>query len=110
MPFCRFSYPEKIIADFHHAYCYIPPEIVHIVQTIPNIVGKAVKAFYERDPLDVKVRGFMFVCYKSLKVFLKAINPIHATSLSLYPLKTSENLWFLMFSGGIERDQWCEMG
>ena len=61
MSFCRFSYPEKIIADFHHAYCFIPAEIVHIVQTIPNIVGKAVKAFYERDPLDVKVRGFMIV-------------------------------------------------
>ena len=35
------------------------------------------------------------------------MNPFHATDLFLYPLKTSENLWF---SGGIERDQLREMG
>ena len=28
----------------------------------------------------------------------------------LYPLKILENLWFLVFSGGAERDQWHEMG
>ena len=27
----------------------------------------------------------------------------------LYHLKTSENLWFFMFSGGIEIDKWHEM-
>ena len=37
------------------------------------------------------------------------INPFHATGLFLYPLKTSENVKFLMFSGGIERDQWHKM-
>ena len=26
------------------------------------------------------------------------------------PMETMENLWFLMFSGGIESDQWQEMG
>ena len=31
----------------------------------------------------------------------KLINPFHATGLFRYPL---------MFSGGIERDQWHEMG
>ena len=36
-------------------------------------------------------------------------NPLHATGFFPYPLRTSENLWlsgFLMFSGGIERNQW----
>ena len=28
----------------------------------------------------------------------------------LYPLKTSGNLYFSVFSGGIEKDQWYEMG
>ena len=37
-------------------------------------------------------------------------NPFHATDLFRYPLETSENQNFLMFSGGIERDQWHEMG
>ena len=26
------------------------------------------------------------------------------------PMETMENLWFLMFSGGIESNQWQEMG
>ena len=38
------------------------------------------------------------------------INTFHVTGLFLYPLKTSENQRFLMFSEGIERDQWHEMG
>ena len=39
------------------------------------------------------------------------INPFHDTDLFWYPLKTSENPWcFPVFSGGIERDQWHEMG
>ena len=33
---------------------------------------------------------------------LLVINLFHAAGLFLYPLKTSENLWFLMFSGDIE--------
>ena len=33
---------------------------------------------------------------------LLVINLFHAPGLFLYPLKTSENLWFLMFSGDIE--------
>ena len=37
---------------------------------------------------------------------LISFNPSHATGLFRYSLKTSENL----FSRGIERDQWHEMG
>ena len=34
----------------------------------------------------------------------KYLNPFHASSLSLYPLKTPQNLWFsLIFSGYIEK-------
>ena len=32
------------------------------------------------------------------------INPFHATGFFLHAVKTSENLQFLMFSGGIETD------
>ena len=34
----------------------------------------------------------------------------HATALFLYPLKTSENIGFLMFSEGMERYRWNKMG
>ena len=38
------------------------------------------------------------------------IKSFHATGLFRYPLQTSENQRFLMFSGVIERDQWHETG
>ena len=34
------------------------------------------------------------------------VNQFHVTGLFLYPMETG----FLMFSGGIERDQWREIG
>ena len=37
-------------------------------------------------------------------------NPFHANILILYPQKTSENLGFLTFSGGIEIGHWREKG
>ena len=39
----------------------------------------------------------------------KMINPFHALDLFWYPLKTSENQSFLMFSGGVKIDQGHEM-
>ena len=38
------------------------------------------------------------------------VNPLHATGLFRYPLKTSENLWFSDVSRGTEKDQLHEMG
>ena len=37
------------------------------------------------------------------------INSLHAIVIFIYPLKTSKNRGFLMFSGGIERYQWHKM-
>ena len=34
------------------------------------------------------------------------LNPLHSRVAFLYLLKTSENLGFLMFSGGIEKQHW----
>ena len=42
--------------------------------------------------------------------FEATYNPFHAIGLILYPLKTSENLSFLVFSGGIEKVLWYGMG
>ena len=49
--------------------------------------------------------SFYYFCFPVNDVF----NPIHATDLFQYPLKTSENQSFL-FSRGIKSDQWHEMG
>ena len=38
------------------------------------------------------------------------LNPFSTNVLLLYPLKTSENWGFLMFSGGIEIEHWFKMG
>ena len=38
------------------------------------------------------------------------INPFHSTGFFLYPWKQQKTRGFLMFSGGIERDQWHEIG
>ena len=46
-------------------------------------------------------------------IYERYINPFHATRLFLYHLKTSKHQKtrrFRMFSEGIERDQWHEMG
>ena len=39
-----------------------------------------------------------------------AFNPFLANVPILYPLKTSENQGFLVFSGGIKWEHWPEMG
>ena len=44
-----------------------------------------------------------------LSAKIEAIHPFHATELFRYPLETKKPKGFLMFSGGIERDQWHEM-
>ena len=58
------------------------------------------------------MRGSCGFCCSSCISFKPTshLNPFHATGLFRYPLKTSEYKGFLMFSEGIERDQWHEMG
>ena len=51
--------------------------------------------------------GIMNDCYPKLLTFL---NPFLPNVLFLYPPKTSEIRGFLMFSGGIKREDWKEMG
>ena len=43
-------------------------------------------------------------------LFLRHFNPYYASGFFLYPLEKSETQGILMFSGGIEREQWHEMG
>ena len=47
---------------------------------------------------------------KFKKIFFSGGNPFHATDLLLYTHGNYGKSLFLMFSGGIESDQWQEMG
>ena len=51
-------------------------------------------------------RGLWFL----FQHLLKAVNPFRATGLFRYPPGKQKTRGFLMFSGGIKRDQWHEMG
>ena len=60
---------------------------------------------------NIVVQGHQsFVTVSSLSSKFVFINSFHVSDLFLYPLKASEKQRFLMFSGGIKRDQWNEMG
>ena len=48
--------------------------------------------------------------YNEGLLFLRHFNPYYASGFFLYPLEKSETQGILMFSGGIEREQWHEMG
>ncbi|XP_038638785.1 protein ecdysoneless homolog isoform X2 [Scyliorhinus canicula] len=48
------SYPEKIHADRHRAYCYVPAGIAAVLQHRPDLLAPAVQAFYLRDPIDLR--------------------------------------------------------
>ncbi|XP_072347582.1 protein ecdysoneless homolog isoform X1 [Scyliorhinus torazame] len=48
------SYPEKIHADRHRAYCYLPAGIAAVLQHRPDLLAPAVQAFYLRDPIDLR--------------------------------------------------------
>ena len=51
-------------------------------------------------------KGIIVSVFLEKVILSQDLNPFHASGLFLYPLKTRG---FLMFSGGIERDQWHEM-
>ena len=65
-----------------------------------------INPFYTPGLILYPLNNCVNVSWKSY-ILSQDRNPFHATDLFLYPLKTLGNLWFL---GGIERDQWHEMG
>ena len=70
---------------------------------------KLVKIFiFQKELHQTFIRLILLVLW-SVHFFNSVINLFHAFGLFLYLLKTSENLWFLVFSEGIERDQWHEI-
>ncbi|XP_054717911.1 protein ecdysoneless homolog [Uloborus diversus] len=48
------EYPFKIDTNKHRAHCYLPCSVAGILMEDPKLIPHAVKAFYLRDPLDLK--------------------------------------------------------
>ncbi|RDD39873.1 Protein ecdysoneless-like protein [Trichoplax sp. H2] len=53
------EYPEKLVLNKHRAHLYVPANVAYILKTRPGLLSPAVQAFYERDPLDLKVCRLM---------------------------------------------------
>lgn len=50
-----FRLSEHSQNSFHHARCYVPPEVKYVLDQKPSLISPIVQAFYERDPIDMKV-------------------------------------------------------
>ncbi|XP_006837533.1 PREDICTED: protein SGT1 [Chrysochloris asiatica] len=48
------GYPEKVQASLHRAHCFIPAGIAVVLKQRPRLVAAAVRAFYLRDPYDLR--------------------------------------------------------
>jgi hypothetical protein len=49
------KYPEKIIENNHYANLILPTNLASAVKSRPDSVAAAIRAFYSRDPMDMKV-------------------------------------------------------
>src|SRR5689334_10962403 len=50
-----FSTGEGLASNIHRANCIVPIRLAKILNDKPKLVAPAVRAFYLRDPLDLKV-------------------------------------------------------
>lgn len=49
------GYPAKIEENFHNTILYVPVGVASLLNAYPKLVAPAVRAFCERDLIDVKV-------------------------------------------------------
>ncbi|KAL5019026.1 hypothetical protein ScPMuIL_004748 [Solemya velum] len=47
-------FPKRIEEDIHFANCYIPASLAAILSQKPSLISSGVRAFYYRDPIDLK--------------------------------------------------------
>ena len=56
------SIPQKLSEHIQYSNVFIPEKLVYILDQYPNFISKCVKAFYLRDPIDLKAcRVFHFM-------------------------------------------------
>jgi len=49
------TYPDKMIENTHWTNLVLPPKLAVILKNRPDLVSAAIRAFYYRDPIDLKV-------------------------------------------------------
>ena len=59
--FHPYSLSEQSQNSFHHAHCYVPAEVKHVLDQKPSLISPIVRAFYERDPIDMKVHIVLYL-------------------------------------------------
>ena len=62
--FHPYSLSEESQSSFHHAHCYVPAEVKHVLDQKPSLISPIVRAFYERDPIDMKVHIYLIVLFE----------------------------------------------
>ncbi|KAL4240442.1 hypothetical protein ACF0H5_001234 [Mactra antiquata] len=55
-------FPGMMSEHIHYSHCYIPASIAAILDEKPQLIAPAVRAFYYRDPIDLK-------CCRTFKYF-----------------------------------------
>ena len=58
----HFRLSEQSQNSFHHAHCYVPAEVKYVLDQKPSLISPVVQAFYERDPIDMKVCYIAVFC------------------------------------------------
>lgn len=58
----HFRLSEQSQNNFHHAHCYVPAEVKYVLDQKPSLISPIVQAFYERDPIDMKVCYATVLC------------------------------------------------
>lgn len=53
------TYPEKFSSLVHHAVVYVPVAVAALLDHEPNLVTAAVRAFCDRDLVDLRVRAIV---------------------------------------------------
>ncbi|KAK3089567.1 hypothetical protein FSP39_004670 [Pinctada imbricata] len=48
------EFPARASESIHHAHCYIPANLAAVLDKKPDLVSAGVRAFYYRDPIDLR--------------------------------------------------------
>ena len=92
------------VFDIYEWWVITLPKLYWLVLENSILVTKTIGAY-----ISLIFRAYISRKSKLQKVGNFARYPFHHTGLFLHPLKTSKNICFPLFSGGIEGNQWHEM-
>ncbi|XP_053382124.1 protein ecdysoneless homolog [Mercenaria mercenaria] len=69
------NFPDLMSEHTHYAHCYIPASIAAVLDEKPQLIAPAVRAFYYRDPIDLK-------CCRTFQYFRPGTRVVHRTRLT----------------------------